>query len=257
MRTMTIRRTGATMTNSAMAWPSSPRSRRTASQPLVRYSWIGALLVADTVRSSQGMSAWARPVTVTWATSPGQRAGRHLWIRRACPGPVVAMKLVGRLGAGARRRAVAGGHLAALLGRGPARWLAWDHRAYWMPAMTSRKKTGRQTTNSANPDPSDVLWSRLRCASLARDPDCPLASPLSARPAPGRCFERRTPGTPGTAVWTTGVQGVWMLLAVAVSLVTTMPTMAMAATTTRAVTTTQEAISPRSSPTTGVSRAET
>ena len=40
-----------------------------------------------------------------------------------------------------------------------------------------------------------------------------------------------------------------MLLAVLVSLITTMPTMAMAATTTSAVTTTHEAISPRSSPT--------
>ena len=42
-----------------------------------------------------------------------------------------------------------------------------------------------------------------------------------------------------------------MLWAVVVSLVTTMPTMAIAATTTSAVTTTQEAISPRSSPSSG------
>ena len=59
-------------------------------QPLVRYSWMGALLVADTVRSSQGMMAWARPVTVTWATSPVTvvvvTAGAA-----SVPGPVVAM----------------------------------------------------------------------------------------------------------------------------------------------------------------------
>ena len=44
-----------------------------------------------------------------------------------------------------------------------------------------------------------------------------------------------------------GGHGVWMLLAVLVSLATMMPTMTMAAATTRAVTTTHEAISPRSS----------
>ena len=80
MRTMTMSRTGATMTSSAMAWPSSPRTSTAAGHPLVRYSWIGALLVADTVRSSQGMRAWARPVTVTWATSPDSGGGDNLWI---------------------------------------------------------------------------------------------------------------------------------------------------------------------------------
>ena len=50
------------------------------------------MLVADTVRSSHGMRAWARPVSVTWATLP------DIVLVATCgfvnvPGPVVAMKL--------------------------------------------------------------------------------------------------------------------------------------------------------------------
>ena len=116
MRTMTIKRTGATITSSAMAEPSSPRARRWR-QPLGRYSWMGASLVADTVRSNQGMSAWARPVTVTWATSPDSVVVETC-ASVSVPGPVVCDELVGGLGARVRRRAVARRHLAALFGRG-------------------------------------------------------------------------------------------------------------------------------------------
>ena len=90
---MTIRRTGATITNSAMADPSSPRGRhheRLIRQPLGRYSWMGASLVAETLRSSQGMIAWARPLTVTWAVPPGSVVVETC-APASVPGPVVAM----------------------------------------------------------------------------------------------------------------------------------------------------------------------
>ena len=51
---------------------------------------MGASLVADTVRSNQGMRAWARPVTVTWATSP-ESVVVETGAPVSVPGPVVAM----------------------------------------------------------------------------------------------------------------------------------------------------------------------
>jgi len=87
--------------------------------------------------------------TVTWATLPDSVLVTTCGFV-SVPGPVVAMKFWAA-GFGGWRRAVAGSHLAALLGRRPSQVTGVRPQAYWTPPMTSRKKTGRQTTNSANP----------------------------------------------------------------------------------------------------------
>ena len=82
---------------------------------------------------------------------------------------------------------------------------------------------GRQMTKSANP--SSPLGRRIHAPSRVRRAPLAMAPPLGHNSG----------------------HGVWMLLAVLVSLVVMMATMTIDAATTRAVTTTHEAISPRSS----------
>ena len=87
------------------------------------------------------MRAWARPVTVTWATSPdsvlvttcgfGQRAGTG-----------GGDEALGRLGSGGWRRAVAGGHLAALLGCRPGQVAGVGPQGVLDPADDQQEEDG-------------------------------------------------------------------------------------------------------------------
>ena len=87
------------------------------SSQLARYSWTGASLVADTSSVNQGISAWARPVTVTWATSPGRVVLSNLGMSERA-GPGGGDEPVGGLDAGVRGGAVVRGDLTPLFGRG-------------------------------------------------------------------------------------------------------------------------------------------